>query len=155
DRFSFQANLVQAIVDPADALNSASLLLTPDVGAARNVIQVEDFGDQVVPNPSNEALALASGLQIFDPFVQNLHQSALSLPIANFGTPKTVSGNAAGGTATAVLLQNGPATHAASITQVRGTLTFVPEFAHVDDYVLSGNGFPTLIRGVNILNVGI
>src|SRR4029078_8532460 len=102
-----------------------------------------------------EALALASGLPLFDPFVQNLHQSALSLPIANPGSPGTVSGNAASGAATAFLLQNGPATHAASIGALPGTATFIPEFAHPDDFLLTGNGFPTLDRGINVPNAGI
>jgi len=29
DQFSFQPNIVQAIIDPADGINSAALLLTP------------------------------------------------------------------------------------------------------------------------------
>src|SRR5207249_3515184 len=101
----------------------------------------------------NEALALAANLQIFDPFVQNLHQSALSLAVAP--TVLAVHGNAAGGLATAALLQNGPATHAASVTTTPGTLTFVPEFGHADDFLLTGNGFPTLQRGINVPNAGI
>jgi hypothetical protein len=155
DQFAFQPNIVQSIIDPADGVNSAAFLLAPDAGAPRNVIQVEDFGDQVVPNQANEAIALAAGLPIFDPYVLNLHQSALSLPIANPGTPGTVSGNAASGLATAVLLQNSPATHAASIGDGPGTLTFIPEFAHADYFVASGNGFPLLERGINVLNAGI
>src|SRR5439155_21911054 len=146
DQFSFAANFTQAITDPADGLNSAGLLLDPAAGAPRNVIQVEDFGDQVVPNPANEALAVASNLPIFDPFVQNLHQSPIALPIANFATPGTLHANAAAGAATAALLQNGPATHAASIGTGPGTLTFVPEFARVDEFALTGNAFPALER---------
>src|SRR5438552_7804212 len=53
DHFAFGTNLVQEILDPADAVNSASLLLSPAIGAPRNVIQVEDYGDQVVPNEAN------------------------------------------------------------------------------------------------------
>ncbi len=155
DQFALQPNLVQAIIDPADGLNSASLILGPGVGAPRNVIQVEDFGDQVVPNQANEALALATRLPIFDPYVQDLHQSALALPIANPGTPGTIAGNIGGGAATAALLQNGPATHASSIVTVPGTVTFVPEFAHLDDFILTGNGFPTLERGIHVPNAGI
>ena len=96
---------MQSILDPADGLNSAALLLNPDAGAPRNVIQVECFGDQVVPNQANEALAPAAGLPLFDPFVQNPHQASLTFPIANAGTPGTISGNAAAGAATAILLQ--------------------------------------------------
>lgn len=155
DQFALQPNLTQAILDPADGLNSAALLLAPDAGAPRNVVQVEDFGDQVVPNQANEALAVAAGLPIFDPYVQDLHQSPFTLPIANPGTPKTVHGNAAGGFATAVLLQNGPATHAASVTTSAGTITFVPEFAHIDEFVANGNAFPSLERGIRIQNAGI
>ena len=152
DAFAIQPNLTQTIIDPADGLNSASLLLAPAAGTPRNVIQVEDFGDQVVPNQANEALAAASGLQIFDPFVQNLHQNPLALPVVS--TPGSVRGNAAGG-ATAALLQNGPATHAQSIVPDPATVTFVPEFAHDDDYVLTGNGFPMLVRGIRVPNAGI
>lgn len=151
DAFNFSSNFTQSIIDPADGINLASLLLSPADGAPRNVIQVEDFGDQVVPNTANEALAIATGLQLFDPFVQNLHQSALSLPVA--ATPGTIHGNAAGG-ATAALLQNGPATHAASIGTSPGTLTFVPEFAHTEEYAVNG-GFPNLTRGIRIRNAGI
>src|SRR5439155_1378820 len=88
DQFSLAANLTQTIIDPADGMNSAGLLLDPAAGTPRNVIQVEDFGDQVVPNPANEALAVAAGLPILDPFVQNLHQNPVVLPIANFTTPE-------------------------------------------------------------------
>jgi hypothetical protein len=151
DAFNLSSNFTQSIVDPADGLNSASLLLAPADGAPRNVIQVEDFGDQVVPNPANEALAVATGLELFDPFVQNLHQSAFTLPIA--ATAGTIHGNATGG-ATAALLQNGPATHAASIGTSPGTLTFVPEFAHPEEYAVNG-GFPTLVRGIRVPNAGI
>ena len=151
DQYSIPLNLSQMIVDPADGLNEAKLLLAPADGAPRNFIQVEDYGDQVVPNPANEALAVASGLQLFDPFVQNLHQSALTLPIT--ATPGTIHGNAPGG-ATAALLQNGPATHAASIGTGVGTLTFVPEFAHPEEYALNG-GFPALERGIRVPNAGI
>src|SRR5262249_8008974 len=52
-------------------------------------------------------------------------------------------------------LQNGPATHASSIVTVPGTVTFVPEFAHIDDFLLTGNGFPTLERGIRVPNAGI
>jgi hypothetical protein len=151
DAFNFSSNFTQSIIDPADGLNSAALLLDPADGDPRNVIQVEDFGDQVVPNPANEALAVATGLQLFDPFVQNLHQSAYTLPIAT--TAGTIHGNAAGG-ATAALLQNGPATHAASIGTSPGTLTFVPEFAHPEEYAVNG-GFPNLTRGIRVPNAGI
>ena len=151
DQFSIASNFTQSIIDPADGLNEAELLLTPADGSPRNVIQVEDFGDQVVPNPANEALAVATGLQLFDPFVQNLHQSAFTLPVV--ATPRTIHGNAAGG-ATAALLQNGPATHAASIGTAPGTVTFVPEFAHPEEYALNG-GFPSLERGIRVPNAGI
>src|SRR5438094_136102 len=155
DQFAFAANLTQTIIDPADGINSARLLLAPVDGAPRNVVQVEDFGDQVVPNQANEALAVASNLPIFDPFVQNLHQNPLALPIANLATPHTLHGNAAGGMATAALVQNGPATHAASLFFGVGTLTFVPEFAHIDEFVVTGQAFPTLERAIRVQNLGI
>ncbi|HLK10859.1 MAG TPA: hypothetical protein VKW76_05725 [Candidatus Binatia bacterium] len=158
DQFAFLPNLVQMIVDPADGLNAAGLLLDPGPGggAPRNVIQVEDFGDQVVPNQANEALAVASGFQLFDPFVEDLHQSPLALAVANSATPGTVHGNAAGGTTTALLLQNGPATHASSLGTLPGTVTFVPEFAHwEDEFPATGQAFPPLLAGINVPNAGI
>src|SRR5262249_57274538 len=51
-------------------------------------------------------------------------------------------------------IQNGPATHAASIGTGTGTLTFVPEFAHPEEYALNG-GFPPLERNIRIRNAGI
>jgi hypothetical protein len=155
DQFALSTNLTQMIVDPADGVNSASLLLTPDAGSARNVLLVEDFGDQVVPNQAGEALAIAANLSIMDPYVQNLHMSPLSLPIANPGTPRFLTANAASGTATAALLQNGPATHAQSLSTQPASVTFIPEFAHADDFLLTGNGFPTLDRSIRVPNVGI
>jgi hypothetical protein len=155
DQFSIATNMIQGVLDPADGVNSAPLLLTPDAGAPRNVIQIEDFGDQVVPNQANEAVALAAGLPIFDPYVHDLHISPLSLPIANSGTPGTIMGNLAAGTETAVVLQNGPATHAASIGTLPGTLSLVPEFAHIDDFIATGNAFQPLVRGINVPNAGV
>src|SRR5262249_11237740 len=140
DQFNLASNFTQSVVDPADGVNEAKLLLAPVLGTPRNFLEVEDFGDQVVPNPSNEALAVASGLQLFDPFVQNLHQSPFTLPIA--ATSGTIHGNAAGG-ATAALLQNGPATHASSIGTSPGSLSFVPESAHPNEHPLNAS-FPHL-----------
>src|SRR5262249_24812008 len=151
DQFSIGLNFTQSIIDPADGLNEAQLILAPADGSPRNVLQVEDFGDQVVANPANEALAVATGLQLVDPFVQNLHQNPSTLPIVP--TVGTIHGNATGG-ATAALLQNGPATHASSIGTSPGTVTFVPEFAHPEEYALNG-GFPTLERGIRVPNAGI
>lgn len=150
DQFAFLPNLTQTVLDPADGINSAGLLLAP---TPHNVIQVEDFGDQVVPNQSNEALAVAAGLQIFDPFVQNLHQSPFMLPVAP--TVRMIRGNAAGGTVTAALLQNGPATHAQSLITTAGGLNLVPEFAHVEDFLRTGDGFPALERPIRVPNAGI
>jgi hypothetical protein len=151
DEFALAPNMTQMMLDPADGLNSARLLLAPDAGAPRNVIQVEDFGDQVVPNVSNEALAAAAGLPLFVPYVQNLHQNPLTLPLV--ATPRSVHANVAG--ATAALIQNGPATHAASLGTGAGTLSFVPEFAHFDEIPVTGNAFPTLLRNISVPNAGI
>jgi hypothetical protein len=151
DQFALQPNLTQMIIDPADGINSASLLLNPVSGGPRNVIQVEDFGDQVVPNQANEVLAVAGGLPIFDPFVQNLHQNPFTLAVTP--THGTIEGNIAG--VTAALLQNGPATHAASLSTGPGTLTFVPEFAHPEEVPITMQGFPNLERGIRIANAGI
>ena len=151
DQFALANNFTQSIIDPADGLNEARLLLDPVDGTPRNVLQAECFGDEVVPNPSNEALAVAAGLPLFDPFVTDLHQSSFTLPVVP--TVGTIHGNAAGG-ATAAVIQNGPATHAASIGTGTGTLTFVPEFAHPEEYALNG-GFPPLERNIRIQNAGI
>src|SRR5436309_2377005 len=121
DQFALSPNLTQTILDPADGLNSAALLLQP---VPHNVIQVEDFGDEVVPNQANEVLAVAAGLQIFDPFVQNLHLNPLALAVPP--TANMIRGNAAGGAATAALLQNGPATRARSAPTCPAPLHFVP-----------------------------
>ena len=150
DQFAFLPNLTQTILDPADGINFASLLLAP---TPHNVIQVEDFGDQVVPNQGSDAVALAAGLPIFDPFVQNLPRSALSLPVVP--TPFMVRGNAAGGVVTAALVQNGPATHAQSLIVEPAALTFVPGYAHEDDFARTGDGFPTLERPIRVPNAGI
>ncbi|HYR97264.1 MAG TPA: hypothetical protein VEM57_11035, partial [Candidatus Binatus sp.] len=149
-QFAFLPNLTQAILDPADGINSAFLLLAP---TPHNVIQVEDLGDQVVPNQGSDAVAIAARLPIFDPFVQNLPRNALSLPVVS--TPFMVHGNVAGGTVTAALLQNGPATHAQSLVDTPGSLTFVPGYAHEDDFLRTGNGFPLLERPIRVPNAGI
>jgi hypothetical protein len=152
-QFALMPNFTQSIMDPADGLNSASLLLAPDLGAVRNFIQVEDFGDQVVPNQSNEALAVATGLELYDPFVVNLHMSPFTLPVVS--TLKSVHANAGNGTATAALLQNGPATHAQSIVTLPGIVDSVPEFAHVEEFPQTGDAFPPLLRGIRVPNAGI
>lgn len=155
DQFSLAGNLTQMVLDPADGANSAPLLLNPVDGGPRNVIQVEDWGDEVVPNQSNEAAAVAADLPIFDPFVDNLHFNPFVRPIANLATPGVLHANAAGGLATAALLQNGPATHAASVGTGVGTLTLVPDFAHVDEFPATGNAFPPLERKIRVPNAGI
>jgi hypothetical protein len=155
DHFSLAANLTQMVIDPGDGVNSAKLLLNPVDGSPRNVIQIEDWGDEVVPNQSNESLAVAAGLPIFDPFVRNLHANAFTLPLANVGTPGVLTANAAGGLATAALLQNGPATHAASLGTGPGTLNLVPDFAHVEEFPVTGQAFPSLARRVRVPNAGV
>src|SRR5439155_1166173 len=68
DQFALSPNLTQTIMDPADGVNSAALLLQP---VPHNVIQVEDFGDEVVPNQANEVLAVAAGLDWFGDVAAN------------------------------------------------------------------------------------
>src|SRR5207247_361656 len=67
----------------------------------------------------------------------------------------TVRANAPGGAQTAAPLQNGPATHARSVLTAPDTLTFVPEFAHADDFLRTGDAFPTLTRPIRVPNAGI
>ncbi len=151
DQFAIAPNLIQTIVDPADGVNAASLLLN-DV-PARNVLLIESTGDEVVPNQASEALAVAAGLPVFDPFVRNPRHNPIALPVVP--TPRTVRANVAGGTATAAFLQSGPASHAAVMRADPGTLTLAPDVGLYDEFPVTGTAFPPLARPIRVPNPGL
>jgi len=147
DQFAIFANLGQTLVDRADpSAESVAWVKSPVVGTGRNIMQISDDSDEVVPNQANEALGLAAGLQIFDPFLKNLLLSPESLTVA--ATSGTISANGPGGV-TAFYLQQGPATHAATMTPFAGRLTMVPGHAIVTEWP---NAWPGYERSVRIQN---
>ncbi len=148
DQFSFFGNMAQNLVDNADpAVESTAWIQNPIVGGPRNIIQISDDSDEVVPNQANEALGHAAGLQIFDPFVQNLFLHPEPLVVAS-NAGGSISGNGPSGV-TAFYLQQGPATHAATITPFTGRLTYVPGHAIASEWP---NAFPGYERSVRIQN---
>jgi hypothetical protein len=147
DKFGVFVNLSQILLDRGDPLaEGGAWVQSPVVGGPRNIMQISDDSDEVVPNQANEALGIAAGLEIFDPFVKNLLLAPVSLPIV--ATTGTVSGNGPSGV-TAFYLQQGPATHAATIAPFPGTLNFVPGHAIVAEWP---NAFPGFERSVRIQN---
>lgn len=147
DQFALFANLGQSLLDRGDPIaEGGAWVQNPVVGGPRNIMQISDDSDEVVPNQANEALGVAAGLEIFDPFVKNLFVHPESLVVA--GTAGTISGNGPGGV-TAFYLQQGPATHAATVTPFAGTLNFVPGHAIVAEWP---NAFPGYERSVRIQN---
>jgi len=147
DHFSLFANFGQTLIDRADpSVEGGHWVQNPIVGGARNVMQISDDSDEVVPNQANEALGIAAGLEIFVPYVQNLRQHPESLPLV--GTVGTVTANGPGGT-TAFYLQQGTATHAATVSPFVGALSFVPGHAIVSEWP---NAFPSYERAVRVQN---
>ena len=147
DKFGLFPNLTQTLLDRGDpAVEAPAWIQNPVVGGPRNIMQISDDSDEVVPNQANEAVGIAAGLQIFDPFVKNLLLAPESLPVA--ATTGTISANGPGGV-TAFYLQQGPATHAATVTPFAGTLSFVPGHAIVSEWP---NAFPGYERSVRIQN---
>ncbi len=147
DKFGVFVNLTQTMLDHADpAVEAGAWITNPVVGGPRNIMQISDDSDEVVPNQANEAVGLAAGLQIFDPYLKNLLLAPESLTLVP--TAGTVSGNGPSGV-TAFYLQQGPATHAATVTPFAGTLSFVPGHAIVSEWP---NAFPGYERSVRIQN---
>lgn len=147
DKFAIFPNLTQTLLDRGDpAVEAGAWIQNPVVGGPRNIMQISDDSDEVVPNQANEAVGIASGLQIFDPFVKNLLLAPETMPVA--ATTGTVSANGPGGV-TAFYLQQGPATHAATVSPFAGTLSFVPGHAIVSEWP---NAFPGYERSVRIKN---
>jgi hypothetical protein len=140
-------NFGQTLLDRADPIaESVAWVNAPVVGGPRNIMQISDDSDEVVPNQANEAVGLASGLQIFDPFVKNLLLAPEPMPIT--ATAGTVGANGPLGV-TAFYLQQGPAAHAATVTPFVSSLSFVPGHAIVSEWP---NAFPTYERRVRIQN---
>ncbi len=147
DQFALFTNLGQTLLDRGDPLaESVAWVQDPVVGGPRNIMQISDDSDEVVPNQANESVGIAAGLEIFDPYVRNLLTHPESLIVA--GTSGLVSGNGPGGV-TAFYLQQGPATHAATVTPFAGTLTLVPGHAIVSEWPTA---FPGYERSVRIQN---
>ncbi len=153
DAFSLPFNLVQQVLEPADPANLAHLLLAPANGLPRSMILVEGMGDEFVPNQATEALALAAGYPLFDPFVKNLLHSPLVLPVVS--PPRFIRGNVGGGLATAAVLQTAAAHDAAVGGPLPGVLTLVPGFAHWEEFPTTGEALPTLLRDIPVGTTGI
>ncbi len=147
DHFALFANLGQTLLDRADPLaEGGAWVQSPVVAGPRNIMQISDESDEVVPNQANEALGIAAGLDIFVPYVRNLLIAPESLALVP--TVGTVSANGPGGV-TAFYLQQGTATHASTITPFVGQLGFIPGHAIVSEWP---NAFPSYTRGVRIQN---
>jgi pimeloyl-ACP methyl ester carboxylesterase len=147
DKFAIFPNITQSLLDHSDPeVEAEAWIKSPVVGGPRNLMQISDDSDEVVPNQANEAVGLSSGLEIFDPFLQNLLLAPESMPIT--ATTGTVSGNGPSGV-TAFYLQQGPAAHASTVTPFLSSLSFVPGHAIVSEWP---NAFPTYERSVRIQN---
>jgi len=116
---------------PPTGRNSAALLLAPEAGAPRaNVIQVEDFGDQVVPQPGERGAGAGGEPPALRSLRPEPPPESSQPPPSSGGRRRTVHANAA--------VASRPPAHScrtepanaprASITEVPGTVTFVPEF---------------------------
>ncbi|MFQ5666955.1 MAG: hypothetical protein ACE5I7_11055 [Candidatus Binatia bacterium] len=154
--FSFFSALSQSVLDAGDGTANASHWVKdpfPTPFRPMNVLLLEDMNDQVVPNQANEALAVAAGLEIFDPHVQNLVATTRPLPLAP--TQGFIDGNVAG-TVTAGLFQVGPGAHAV-IEKGVATLSLVPGFALIDEFRNAdvATAFVPLIRQVRIKHPGV
>jgi pimeloyl-ACP methyl ester carboxylesterase len=147
DQFAVFPNLSQGFLDPADpAVEAPAWISNPIVGGPRNVMQISDDADEVVPNQANEAVGVAAGLELFDPFLSNLLTSPAQLTVAS--TTGTISANGPSGV-TAFYLQQGNAAHASTVTPFLSSLSFVPGHAIVSEWP---NAFPTYQRSVRIKN---
>ncbi len=149
DQFAIFTNLAQGFIDPGDpAVEAEAWVKNPIVGLGgpRNLMQISDDADEVVPNQANEAVGVSAGLELFDPFLKNLLINPDQLTVA--GTTGTISGNGPSGV-TAFYLQQGNAAHAATVTPFVSRLSFVPGHAIVAEWP---NAFPGYQRSVRIKN---
>lgn len=150
DQYAVFTNLAQSLLDPGDPQAEApAWIKNPIVGGPRNLMQISDDADEVVPNQANEAVGVAAGLELFDPFLSNLLINPSQLTVAS--TTGTVSANGPSGV-TAFYIQQGPASHASTITPFLARLSFVPGHAIVSEWP---NAFPGYERSVRIKNAFI
>jgi pimeloyl-ACP methyl ester carboxylesterase len=129
DRWMPFVNVAQTIVEGGDSLAFAPYLVAEPLtvsgferNAPKNVMQIEVMGDEVVPNPSNEALARAIGLDLLAPFARPVPALAEVASVAKGN--RTVDGR----TVTAALVQTNPATHGANLEDRQGRLSYQPGF---------------------------
>src|SRR6185369_11948773 len=132
DQYALFANMSQAMLDEADpAVEAEAWVKNPIVGGPRNLMQISDDADEVVPNQANEAAAVSADLELFDPFLSNLVINPSQLTVAS--TSGTVTANGPSGV-TAFYIQQGPAAHASTVTPFLSRLSFVPGHAIVSEW---------------------
>lgn len=147
DQYAVFPTIAQGLLDPGDpATEAPAWISNPIVGGPRNVMQISDDADEVVPNQANEAVGVAAGLELFDPFLSNLLINPSQLAVA--GSTGTITANGPGGV-TAFYLQQGTAAHAATVTPFVSRLSLVPGHAIVSEWP---NAFPGYTRSVRIKN---
>lgn len=155
--FSFFSALTQHVLDAGDGTVTAPHFFQDPFATpfrAMNVVLLEDMNDAVVPNQSNEAIAVAAGFELFDPHVQNLVETARPLPVV--ATTGFVEGNLNSGATTAAVFQVGPAVHAV-ITEGTASIGLVTGFSHIDEFRNADlqSTFPALMRPVRIKFPGL
>jgi hypothetical protein len=105
--------ILQTVIEPGDAL-----ALAGSANPAKNVLLLEAFSDEVVPNPSTEALARAWGASQVTLAMRSRPVQTVMLPMA--AAPFTASPLHA-------LVELDPATHG-MFTAQRGERDYVPGF---------------------------
>ncbi len=131
DRWLPFVSVAQTIVEAGDSLALAANTVADPVTIAgfdrnspKNVMQIEVMGDEVVPNPSNEVLARALGLDLLEPSARAVDGLASISSVASGN--RTVDGH----TVVAALVQLNPATHGSDLDNQRGDLSYQPGFPH-------------------------
>ncbi len=146
DRWLPFVNVAQTILEAGDSLAFAPFIVTDPLTVTglgqnhpKNVMQIEVMGDEVVPNPSNEALARAMALDLLEPSAHAVAglQSIQSVASGN----RTVAGT----TVTAALVQLNPATHGDDLEAQVGELFYQPGFPHP-----GADPFPLLAKPVQV-----
>ena len=152
-------NAAQMLVEGGDPITKGGHWINdPLIGGPRNLLMVLDHQDEVVPNQAGEALAHAAGLELFRPFVSNPVINPVPFSLA--GSVGSITANGPSGV-TAVLLQQGPAAHAATFfPEVANlgvsSLGYVPGHANVDEWGADGSGaYPSLARPIRIANESV
>ncbi|MFO0659760.1 MAG: hypothetical protein U0165_08010 [Polyangiaceae bacterium] len=132
--------ILQTTLDPADPLLYAKHIALDPVtingakNAPKNVVQIEVAWDDIVPNPSNEALIRASGFALASPSVGSLANVELPTIEPKDGVISGYPGN----DATAVAVQASPATHGSDFYSRDGERKYKPPYAQFDQ----DNPFP-------------